>query len=545
MERQRMEQAIASSMQEVNQLRDMVQQRVGPEAAAAFDAHLHHLLADEALLASAYQHIEQALMSAERSLWETAGEFAEMIAQVRESSSQTGIVSAHHPTTRIVAQVQGSPSTDLRHLTSPVILLAYDLSPADIASLDPTCVLGIVTEQGGPTSHTALFARQIGIPAVVAVPDLLAALHELATPPQRIALNGHAGTVEIDPEPETITLYSHQMESYRRYQEHLATLCFLPAKTLDGQTVEMAANVGRLQDAYAALSLGAEGVGLFRTEFLFLDRESPPSEEEQLEAYLSVFGAFEGKTVIVRTLDIGGDKAVPYLHMAHESNPFLGLRGIRLCLTDAHLPLFRTQLRALLRAAEMSKAGPWIMLPMVNDLHELRRTRALLSEAEAALLHEGKLQSPAREKIRLGVMIETPAAALTVDVMAREADFFSIGTNDLTQYTLASDRINASLADLHHPFHPAVMRSVAHIVTTAHRYTRWVGACGEVAANPRATPFLVGLGIDGLSMEASSLNGVKQVIRGTTSSKARELVERVLAAESAEMVEGLLDEQQK
>ncbi|GAC1635206.1 MAG: hypothetical protein NVS4B7_21510 [Ktedonobacteraceae bacterium] len=304
--------------------------------------------------------------------------------------------------------------------------------------------------------------------------------------------------------------------------------------------MEIAANIGRPQDASPAVEAGADGVGLFRTEFLFLDRTTSPDEEEQLAAYHTVLQAFAGKTVIIRTLDIGGDKSIPYLELAPESNPFLGLRGIRLCLAKQHQHLFCTQLRALLRAAEQNVASLWIMLPMISDIRELRQTKAIIADTEATLLEEGRIQAPVRKHLRLGVMVETPAAALLVDVLAKEADFFSIGTNDLVQYTLASDRLNASLADLHRSFHPAVMRSIAHIVTTARKHERWVGMCGEMAGDPHATAFLVGLGINELSMELNSFNAVKQAVCNTTTGQAQVRVERVLQAESAEAVEALL-----
>lgn len=540
-ERERLLQAVASSMQEVTQLRDVVQTRLGQEEAAIFDAHLL-LLKDEALLAVAYKRIEQDLMNAERALWEATEEFAQIIAAFSDNYFQVGTADMHDIRVRIVSHLQGRSTNDLRHLSTPVIIVAHDLLPSDTAGIDPAYVLGFVTEHGGPTSHTAILARQIGIPAIVAVPGLLSTLHSMDALPACIALDGTAGTVVIDPDIETIARYELNRISYRQYRQKLESLSLLPAITPDGLTVEMATNIGRPQEIQLALETGADGVGLFRTEYLFLDRASPPGEEEQLESILTVLDAFAGKTVIVRTLDVGGDKTIPYLNLERESNPFLGLRGIRLCLSEAHLPLFRSQLRALLRATAESAASLWVMLPMVSDIGELRQTRALLVELEAALLQEGKLQAPVLAQLHLGVMIETPAAALLMDILAKEADFFSIGTNDLTQYTLASDRINASLADLHRPFHPALMRSVAHIVTSAHKFQRWVGVCGEIAGNPRATPFLVGLGTDGISTEPNLVNGVKQVIRSTPKSWASELVQRILQAETAEVVEELLAE---
>lgn len=538
-EKERLRQAIKASMQEVSQLRDQVEARLGKEEAAIFDAHLL-ILEDEALLEGANQRIEQELMNAERALWEAAEEFAQMLAGLSDSYFQARAADIHDIRTRVISHLQGRSNPSLRFLSQPVVVAARDLLPSDTAGLDATYVLGLATEQGGPTSHTAILARQMGIPAVVGVPGLLSALQSQDTLAQRVALDGSAGTVEIDPDAATIASYAAALQEYRQHQEQLQSFRLLPAITLDNVMVEIAANIGNPRDAKLAAEAGANGVGLFRTEFLFLDRTTPPDEEEQLAVYRAVLEVFAGKTVIVRTLDIGGDKSIPYLQLAAESNPFLGLRGIRLCLAEAHQPLFRTQLRALLRAAAAPAASLWIMLPMISDVAEIRKTKALIAEIEADLLQEGQLRTPVKQQMRLGIMVETPSAALLVDVMAKEVDFFSIGTNDLAQYTLASDRMNASLAALHRPFHPAVMRSIAHIITTARGHERWVGMCGEMAGDPRATTFLLGLGINELSMESSSFNAVKQVIRNTTTTQARALVERVLQAESAGAVEELL-----
>ena len=538
-ERERLAQAITASMHDITQLRDKVSQRLGKDEAEIFDAHLL-ILEDEALLTSAYQRIEEELVNAERALWEAAEEFAKMLAELTDSYFQARAADIHDIRIRILSHLQGHSLTQLQHLDSPVIVIARDLLPSDTAGLDPAFVLGLVTEQGGPTSHTAILARQMGIPAVVGVVGLIPAIDRLNIAGLTIALNGTTGQVEIAPDEETIAKYQSALEQHRQQQTYLQGLQSLPATTRDGFTVEVAANIGRSRDAAPAVTSGAMGVGLFRTEFLFLDRSTPPDEEEQLVAYRTVLDAFAGKNVIVRTLDIGGDKSIPYLALAQESNPFLGLRGIRLCLAEAHQPLFRTQVRALLRAAEGGKGFLWIMFPMIDDLRELRQAKAFFAETEAVLLQEGKLQTAVLPQIKIGIMVETPAAALLMDVLAKEADFFSIGTNDLAQYTLASDRMNANLVDLHRPFHPAVMRSVAHIVTTAREQQRWVGMCGEMAGDPRASTFLLGLGINELSMEPTSLNAVKQVIRNTTTTQAQALVQAILKAETIEQIEDLL-----
>jgi phosphotransferase system enzyme I (PtsI) len=380
----------------------------------------------------------------------------------------------------------------------------------------------------------------MGIPAVVGVQGLLDAVHALDEASSQLVLNGSTGEVVLDPDVETIQRYETALEAHRQKQHELQSLRSLPATTPDGITIELAANIGRSRDAKSALEAGANGVGLFRTEFLFFDRESPPSEEEQLDAYSAVLQTFAGKNVIVRTLDIGGDKSIPYLDLPKENNPFLGLRGIRLCLAEEYQPLFRTQVRALLLAAQNSPASLWIMFPMVCDLRELRQAKAFLRETEEMLMQEGKLGASVMPKLSIGIMLETPASVWLIDQLAQEANFFSIGTNDLAQYTLASDRMNASLSELHRPFHPAVMRSLAHIILTARKQQRWVGMCGEMAGDPRAAAFLLGLGINELSMEAKSLNAVKHVVRSTPQAQAQQLVERVLAAESSLAIEEIL-----
>ena len=541
LERERLSQAVKASMEDVTHLRNKVSTQFGKEEAEIFDAHLL-ILEDEALLTSAYQRIEEELMNAERALWEAAEEFAKMLAELTDSYFQARAADIQDIRVRILSHLQGLGLTQLQHLDQPAIIVARDLLPSDTAGLDPTLVLGLITEQGGPTSHTAILARQMGIPAIVGVTGLISTVDRTNISSITIALNGNTGQVEIDPDEATKAVYQTALEQYRQQQISLQGLQKLSATTRDGVTVEVAANIGRSRDAAPAVAAGAYGVGLFRTEFLFLDRSTPPDEEEQYTAYHTVLDAFSGKNVIVRTLDIGGDKTIPYLALAQENNPFLGLRGIRLCLAEAHQPLFRTQVRALLRAAEGSKGFLWIMFPMIDDLRELRQAKAFFAETEAMLLHEGKLHAAVLPQIKIGIMVETPAAALLVDVLSKEADFFSIGTNDLAQYTLASDRMNATLAELHRPFHPAVMRSIAHIVTTARKHQRWVGMCGEMAGDPRASIFLLGLGINELSMEPSTLNAVKQAIRSTTTTQAQALAQSIVEADTIEKVEELLQQ---
>jgi phosphoenolpyruvate-protein phosphotransferase (PTS system enzyme I) len=537
-EQKRLQDAISLSAQEVAALRDSVQAQLGDEQAAIFDAHLL-IIEDEELLNMANRSIADEKANAEWAIWSAAEEFIQLLANQDDEYFQARTTDINDIRQRIIAHLQGRSLVQLSSLTHPVIVVARDLLPSDTASLDPRMVLGLLTEQGGPTSHTVILARQLGLPAIVGVSDLLTTIHA-APPDAQIAFNGGTGEVIVSPDDTTRAHYEQALQDYRQQQQALQSLRTADAVTSDGTRVEVAANIGLPKDAPPALAAGANGVGLFRTEFLFLDRSTPPDEEEQFIAYRSVLNTFSAKPVIIRTLDIGGDKTIPYLHLSPESNPFLGLRGIRLCLAEPYQYLFTTQLSALLRAAEDADANLWIMFPMVDDLRELHQARTLLSTTEQQLLANGKLKQPVQERIRVGIMIETPAAALSIDLLAREADFFSIGTNDLTQYTLASDRMNASLKELHRPFHPAVMRAIAQIITSARQQQRWVGMCGEMAGNPLASVFLLGLGINELSMEANSLNAVKQAIRSTTHAHAQHIVQQILAASSAEEIETIL-----
>jgi phosphotransferase system enzyme I (PtsI) len=537
-EQARLQNAISLSAQEVTHLRDAVQAQLGEEQSAIFDAHLM-IIEDEELLNIANQAIADEHLNAEWAIWQATEEFIQLLTGQDNEYFRARATDLHDIRQRIIAHLQGRTPIQLNSLTSPVIIVAPDLLPSDTASLNPAMVLGLLTEQGGPTSHTVILARQLGIPAIVGASGLLDAIRDLPHNTQ-LAFNGDTGEVIIAPDDATRTHYEHALQTYRQQQQALQSLRTEDAITSDGIRIEVAANIGLPKDASPALAAGANGIGLFRTEFLFLDRDTPPDEEEQFTAYRTVLDAFPGKTVIIRTLDIGGDKSIPYLHIAPENNPFLGLRGIRLCLAEPHQHLFKTQLAALLRAAEGTSSRPWIMFPMIDDLRELHQARTLLADTEKQLLASGRLKNAVQDTIRVGIMIETPAAALSIDLLAREADFFSIGTNDLTQYTLASDRMNASLKELHRPFHPAVMRAIAQIVTGARQQQRWVGMCGEMAGNPRASAFLLGLGINELSMEANSLNAVKQAIRSTSHQQAQTLVQHVLAASSSEEIETIL-----
>jgi phosphocarrier protein FPr len=407
--------------------------------------------------------------------------------------------------------------------------LAADLKPSDTARLDPAKVLGICTELGGATSHSAILARALGIPAIVGLGAALEAIPD----GQTIAIDGRQGRLWLQPDNEQLAKLQASRAEWLADQQRAKEASAGTAVTQDGHRIEVAANIGGPHDAPIALEFGAEGVGLFRTEFLFLDRETAPTEEEQLAAYRQVAETMAGKPLIIRTLDVGGDKPLPYIDLGEEDNPFLGWRGIRFCLDQPGI--FKPQLRAILRAS--SGHNIKLMFPMIGALDEVVTAKKLLDVVREELMAEGL---PFDEDMEVGIMIEVPSAVAIADQLAAEVDFFSIGTNDLTQYVMAADRGNAKVSGLANALQPAVLRMVQMTVQAAHAVGIWVGMCGELAGNPLATPVLVGLGLDELSMNAPAIPNVKEAIRGLTLDKAREIATNVLQCNSAELVANYL-----
>jgi phosphoenolpyruvate-protein phosphotransferase len=412
---------------------------------------------------------------------------------------------------------------------APAVVLAEDLGPSDLMSVPRARLLGFALAAGGLTAHVAILARGLGIPAVVGIgPTLLA-----ASPPTTVALDGTSGVVTLDPTPELVAQIEAAQHAQAAREATWRAETSLPASTADGHAVALLANASTADEAAVAQGWGAMGVGLLRTELLFLDRAFLPSEMQQLELYSAVAQALPGQPITVRTLDVGGDKQLPAFPLPAEANPFLGWRGLRIGLSrpDILLP----QLRALLRAAEVAPIK--IMLPMVSTLAELRQARALLEQARAALVEAGV----AHGKPQLGIMIEVPAAALNATALAREADFFSIGTNDLTQYTLACDRGNSRVAELYQPLDPAVLRLIQMTCAAARATGREVSVCGELAGDPQASALLIGLGVTGLSCAPPALPRIRAAIRATNAAAAAQLAQRALAAESADEVRALLE----
>lgn len=519
-ERARLNRAIEEAKGQLASLSSHLRSHAASEA-AIFDVHLE-LLDDPELLDTVYLEIQQRTGAA-RAWQSTIEARAKLIASLDDPLLAARSADLHDVGYRVLRALVGSPHQQGITLPDhPVILVAHDLSPSDTASLDKERVLGFCTAAGGPTAHSAIIARALSLPAVVSMGDALLALADGTM----VVVDGSAGTVVINPDAETLNRAHATQRQQQERREAAQRLANDPAITRDGHRVEIVANIGGLADAKKAAASGAEGVGLLRTEFLFLDRTEAPGEEAQYEVYRDIARVFGSHPVIVRTLDIGGDKPLPYIVVPPESNPFLGERGIRLCLNRPEL--LREQVRAILRAAPEGKLR--IMFPMISDVGEFRRARQIVEEARV------ELGAPV---VEVGIMVEVPSAAMMADALAKEVDFFSVGTNDLTQYTLAMDRMHPTLAAASDGLHPAVLRLIQRTVDAAHAEGKWVGICGELGADPQAVPILVGMGVDELSVSVPAIPTVKAQIRDLTLDEAKGRAQKALACATAAEVRGL------
>jgi len=514
-QRERFEQARNEARDAIEKAREQAANRVGEEEAAVFEAHREFL--DDPQLVDG---VEDAISNGTPAEHAVANRFEDAISQFEAMDGRMAerADDLRDVRDRLLRGLLDVDTVDLSTLPAGTVLVAERLTPSDTAGLDPDAIAGIVTAKGGRTSHAAIIARSLAIPAVVGVGDALEAVSDGVT----VLVDGEAGEVVIDPD--------------KKRQEDAGGLDVAvkagQVATADGNTIEVAANIGSKAELDPAASQGADGVGLFRTEFLFIDQAEPPDESEQYDAITTALETFPDDRVVVRTLDIGGDKPVPYLDTPAETNPFLGERGIRLSL-GRHSDLFETQLRALLRAAASESGDSLaVMFPMVTHVEEIEAAIERIEDVAADLHAEGiPCEIP-----ELGVMIETPAASYIADALATHLDFLSIGTNDLTQYVMAADRENDALADCHDPLHPAVLRAIDRTVTAAESEDVWVGMCGEMAGDPALTELLVGLGLDELSMSAVTVPAVKQAITETEMSEATDLAEDVLACQTRRKV---------
>ena len=527
-EQDRLKTAVSVAVGQIEQLQRQANRRVGPAEAAIFDAHLL-ILQDPELQADAHTYISQQQVNVEFA-WQSAMEkVAANYLDMNDEYMRNRAADVLDVGKRVLHQLMDLEAPSLE-FEQPVILVATDLNPSDTARLNPKHVQGICTERGGATSHSAILARALGIPAIVGLGHELGILD----PEQIVGMDGHSGQLWLYPDAAQQDELLAKRADWLRQQASAKAAGQGQATTKDAHHIEVAANIGGPHDVAIALEYGADGVGLFRTEFLFMDRGSAPTEEEQVAAYRQVVAELNGRSLIIRTLDIGGDKPLPYLKLGHEENPFLGWRGIRFCLGNPEL--FKTQLRAICRAS-VDEAGATqplkLMFPMIGTLGELRQAKELLAAVQAEL---SAAKQPFAADMDVGIMIEVPSAVVIADQLAAEADFFSIGTNDLTQYLMAADRGNAQVNHLANAFQPAVLRQIKHVVDVAHAAGIWVGLCGELAGNPLATPLLVGLGLDELSMSAPSIPAVKQAIRQLNADQAQRIAAEVLTLESATAV---------
>ena len=520
-EHTRLKNAFQAAREQLNNLRDQMDPSASEEA-AIFDVHLE-LMDDPDLQEVLDEQIDTYQKSAAHAWKQTIEERATAIAQLDNPTLAARAADLQDVGDRVLRALLGLEPEKVAWPDHPVIVIADDLTPSDTAALDPDRVLGFCTAAGGPTSHSAIIARALGLPAVVSAGEKVLNLSN-GTP---LILNGQTGAIIIDPDKDVLTKMQEAQAREQARRLAAVELAGEPALTKDGHHVEVAANIGGPDDARDAHAAGAEGVGLLRSEFLFLDRANAPTEDEQYGVYSEIAGALQNKPVILRTLDIGGDKPLSYIDVPHEENPFLGERGLRLCLNRPEL--LRQQVRAALRATDSGVLR--MMFPMVADVSEWRAARAIVEEIRQ------ELNAP---QIELGIMIEIPSAALMADAFADEVDFFSVGTNDLTQYTLAVDRLHPGLSHLSDGLHPAVLRLIDHTVKAAHKAGKWVGICGALGADPQAIPILVGLEVDELSVAVPTVATTKALIRELTLPKAKEIAAKALQCSTAAEVRSLV-----
>ncbi len=527
-EKARLTEAAAAVSQRLSAMAAEMTQRVGEHAAEILSGQI--MMLNDPFMTGQMEEQIAAGNTAEAAVDAVCGSFIAMFSGMEDELMRQRATDIGDLRTRLLVNLLGLEDMDLAHAPAGTILVAKDFTPSMTVGIRRENVAGIITEVGGRTSHSAILARALEIPAVLGVPGAASQIHSGDT----VAMDGELGHVYLDPDERTLKDYQARQEAFEAQRQMLKEYLGKPTVNADGRPVALYANIGKPEDAQAALEKGAEGIGLFRTEFLFMDREDLPGEEEQMNAYRQVAALFAGKEVIIRTLDVGGDKDIPYLHLEKEENPFLGHRAIRYCLDE--VDLYMTQLRALLRAGADYK-NIKIMLPLVTGLEEIRAARAMLEKAKKELAAQGLAFD---ESIQLGVMIETPAASQIADLLAQEADFFSIGTNDLTQYTLAVDRGNPQVAGLYTPFHPAVLRSIASVIRAAKEAGIPVGMCGEAAADPALIPLLLSWGLDEFSVSASAVLATRRTISLWSQKEADDVRAEAMSLSSVKGIQGYL-----
>ncbi len=527
-ELQRLEQALIKTRQEILGVQQKVAENLGAADANIFDAHLL-VLEDPTLLDETTRLMREKLVSVDFAYQEVAEKYAATLESIEDDYLRERAADLRDVKIRVLNHLIGrAPEDVLDYLNEPCIIIAHDLTPSTTAQLNKKFVIGFATEIGSKTSHTAIMARSLQIPAIVGLPEITSNLVN----GEYVLLDGYNGVVVLNPTEQTLFEYGQLVRRQMTLQEELGELRDKPAVTLDGRKVILSANLETPEDVDNVKMCGAEGVGLYRTEYLFINREVLPSEEDQYAAYHKVALALKGQPVVIRTLDLGGDKFLSSLQIPQEMNPFLGWRAIRFCLQE--LDVFRVQLRAILRASEVGNVK--IMYPMISGVEELRQANDLLEECKQELRTEGKAFD---DKLEIGAMIEIPSAALAADSLAKRVQFFSLGTNDLVQYSLAVDRMNEKIAHLYEPSHPAILRLIQMTVEAGHRKGLWVGVCGEMAGDPAMVPLLLGLGVDELSCAPPLVPQIKKLIRQIKQSEAEALVKQAFECDSGSEIHAL------
>ncbi|MBW7826032.1 Phosphoenolpyruvate-protein phosphotransferase [Streptococcus thermophilus] len=518
-EEARLDAALAASQDELSVIREKAVESLGEEAAAVFDAHLM-VLADPEMTGQIKETIRAKQVNAEAALTEVTNMFIAIFEGMDDNPyMQERAADIRDVTKRVLANLLGKKLPNPATINEESIVVAHDLTPSDTAQLNKKFVKAFVTDIGGRTSHSAIMARTLEIPAVLGTNNIT----ELVKDGDILAVSGITGEVVINPTEEQIAEFKAAGEAYAKQKAEWAQLKDAPTVTADGKHFELAANIGTPKDVEGVNDNGAEAVGLYRTEFLYMDSQDFPTEEDQYEAYKAVLEGMNGKPVVVRTMDIGGDKELPYFDLPKEMNPFLGYRALRISISETGNQMFRTQLRALLRASVHGKLR--IMFPMVALLTEFRTAKGILEEEKAKLVAEGVAVA---DDIEVGIMIEIPAAAMLADQFAKEVDFFSIGTNDLIQYTMAADRMNEQVSYLYQPYNPSILRLINNVIKAAHAEGKWAGMCGEMAGDQTAVPLLVGMGLDEFSMSATSILRTRSLMKKLDTAKMEEYANRAL-----------------
>ncbi|CAD2077060.1 Phosphoenolpyruvate-protein phosphotransferase [Jeotgalicoccus aerolatus] len=514
---------------QLRQLRENVGSHLDEDSAAIFDAHIM-MLDDPGFNEQIINNINN-LYNAQKAIQEAGKSYITKFESLDSEYMKARALDVKDICMRLIANIQGVALTDLTEVDQPVVVVADELTPSASAQLDSKYVKGIITANGGTTSHSAIIARSLNIPAVSGISNIISKVRH----GDNVIIDGYSGDVILEPTEVEMAAYSEKQKAQEEREEKLKDYIGKESKTLDGINIRLFANIKGPEDINDVTDNDAEGVGLYRTEFLYMNRMNLPSEEEQFEAYKTVLSETADKPVIIRTLDIGGDKELSYLNLPKESNPFLGERSIRFLLKNEEI--FRTQLRALVRASEHGNLK--VMFPMVTTIDEFNRAKALLIEEKQQFEAENDLEL---SDIAVGIMVETPSAAMISDQLAKHVDFFSIGTNDLIQYTMAADRLNDQVSDLYQPYHPSVLGLIKKVIDSGRSNNKWVGVCGEMACDFKSIALLIGFGIDELSVSPKSLLSIREYVSGIKKTDMEHLSEEVLSCDSAEDVLYLIEE---